>query len=628
MKITPIYLFQIKPMLQGDFSIKRQNNYTNSSSPLQNGIYQKQISFGQVLKKDTAIAALEYLIQHEKYSAREVISLLKERSPMSVSWLRHRQKQLTDEQIKALETAVGEDIKLFELKQGEDLHELAKRLGIYYKFNLPRKNGNGRNINHTNHVRIETEGLRSKYLLGQIREKLGITQPEIAKLSGHTLQHIKLLESGSAVFRASDLYYYSYALKKPMLQIRNYLNNISEEVAETFNRTLFNDKLSKKEELNHLVYKNIEMLKLELEKFGAENPKSDELPKTLTDGIKDTKNLSADNLFKLSDALNIEPEDFFVDSQKFIQIINSTLMLKNKSAVLTAFDLYNYFMILNKPSSWFREYFKTDIPNFITSGKCFGNYKALTSKENFDGRISANLVTARNNTGLSTAVASEKLNISEKELINDEKTGLISASDIFRYASLYNIPPEKLMFTKIRLKTSLVSQDEANIFMANKLRQVIKDLNISIKEAALFTEINERHFRDKLSGVYTFYVDEIILFALKTGYPIDKFFVNERTHVDHWKTVQNRKALRIMPSNQEITEVIAKNLQKARLDSGISEADAAKEMGFVQARWTKRLEENEHKVKMKEFYELCKIYNIEPIKLIKMIKKDISVNFC
>lgn len=621
MKITPFFVFQTKQMTGGNISTGKQNKYICTSK-------NDTISFGQTLQPVTALAALEYLIQKRSYSAVKVRELLQERSFASISWLRHRQKQFTDVQIAELEKELGEDIKLFKLKQGEGINELAKRLGIYFKFNLPNKNSNGRNINPTNHVKVEVDGLRSKYLLGQIREKLGITQPEIAKLSGHKLQHIKLLESGSAVFRASDLYYYSYALNKPILQIRNYLNNISKEVAETFNRSLFNDKLPKKEELNHLISQNIEMLKLELEKFGAENPKSDELPKNLTDGIKNTKNLTADEIFNLADSLNISPEDFFAESQKFGQIINSMLMLKNKSSEITAFDLYNYFMILNRPSFWFKEYFKnTNIPNFITSGKLFGNYKPLTSKENFDRRLSANLATARRNTHLTASEAAEKLNISEKNITKDEKTGIISASDIFKYASLYNISPEKLMFTKISLKTSLACRDEANIFMAKKLREVIKDLNISIKEAAEFTQLNERHFRDKLSGAYTFYVDEIIFFGLKIGYPIDKFFVNGKTHVARWETVKNREALKKLPNNEEITEIISKNLQKARLASGITEADAAKEMGFVQPRWTKRLEENEHKVKLKEFYELCRIYNIEPIKLIKMIKKDISVNF-
>jgi len=182
---------------------------------------------------------------------------------------------------------------------------------------------------------------------------------------------------------------------------------------------------------------------------------------TVMDSEKGKHRLKLSELIKLAELYNINYCDLVKTTETFYPELNFK-MLNNlyqlSSPKISAYELYKHAIDYNKPLSHFKQFYSKDVE---VSDNIFGysfTFNKILNETDLINRLNRNFVNSRKNRGLSQSQAAKQLQISKASIQRREISNCITAADIFKFANLYGIEPEKLLFEDIKpMQTGVAS---------------------------------------------------------------------------------------------------------------------------------------------------------------------------
>lgn len=174
---------------------------------------------------------------------------------------------------------------------------------------------------------------------------------------------------------------------------------------------------------------------------------------TVMDSEKGKHRLKLSELIKLAELYNINYCDLVKTTETFYPELNFK-MLNNlyqlSSPKISAYELYKHVNDYNKPLSHFKQFYSKDVE---VSDNIFGysfTFNKILNETDLINRLNRNFVNSRKNRGLSQSQAAKQLHMSKASIQRREISNYITAEDIFKFAQLYNIEPERLLFEDIK----------------------------------------------------------------------------------------------------------------------------------------------------------------------------------
>ncbi len=270
------------------------------------------VNFKCTLSQDTGMIAVCYLTSRRGYNSKvlgEKLGL----SNIAIGQICKGKRRLTDGEIIALESLLGNEISMFLIQAGETLETLAERL------NLTKPVVRQSKRQSYTFKPSSITGREKNNPLGKERLERGITQIQMAGILGigeNSLIKKENLSACSTVLNICDLYYYSYFFRMPVEYFEKFFNpakNFTEKDYSSYKPSF--DVLLPKEILKFRVKENFKLL------LNKENKTPEEI-KTLK-SYGESSEIEAADIFDMLRAFKLSADYFYSNPEHNKTIIKT-----------------------------------------------------------------------------------------------------------------------------------------------------------------------------------------------------------------------------------------------------------------------------------------------------------------